>query len=153
MNVTVARAADLQDVATMLGEYQESLEAVTAVDLDKNTRYLQQILENETMGTVFIGRTASKHSVAFAIVCRKLSTPDADWLPMIQDLFVREAYRRKGFGRQLFEHVVRWAKRNGHKQLCWQVENLNLTAQYMFDTYNPAVTGWVGYLLDLKKET
>jgi GNAT superfamily N-acetyltransferase len=153
MNISVARAGDLPDIVEMLAEYQASLEAAVPVEAEKNVRYVQGILENEQIGTIFIGRTSSKHPVAFTIVGRKPSSVDADWVPLIQDLFVRETYRRKGFGRQLFEHVVRWAKKNGHKQLCWQVENLNLTAQYMFDVYNPDVTGWVGYSLDLKKVT
>lgn len=152
MNVTAARHADLKDMLEMLTEYQESLESVTTVDEKKNERYLKQLLDEGKTGAVFIGRTSSKHPVGFVIVNHRLSTPDADWVPNIQDLYVRESYRRKGFGRQLFEHVVRWAKKNGHSQLRWQVENLNLSAQYMFDTYNPAVTGWVGYSLNLKKE-
>lgn len=152
MNVTAAKHADLKDMLEMLTEYQESLESITTVVEKKNERYLKQLLDDGKTGAVFIGRTSSKHPVGFVIVNHRLSTPDADLIPNIQDLYVRESYRRKGFGRQLFEHVVRWAKKNGHSQLRWQVENLNLTAQYMFDSYNPAVTGWVGYSLNLKKE-
>lgn len=152
MNVTAAKHADLKDMLEMLTEYQESLESITTVDGEKNERYLKQLLDDGKTGAVFIGRTSSKHPVGFVIVNHRLSSPDADWVPNIQDLYVRESYRRKGFGRQLFEHVVRWAQKNGHSQLRWQVENLNLTAQYMFDSYNPAVTGWVGYSLNLKKE-
>jgi GNAT superfamily N-acetyltransferase len=152
MNITVAQAADLPELAAMLAEFQKSLESVTTIDEAKNTRYLKQILKSEKSGTVFIGHTSSHQPAAFAIVCHRLSSPDADSIPHILDLYVRESFRRKGFGRQLFDHVVRWAKSKKYAQLCWQVENLNLTAQYMFDTYNPAITGWVGYSLDLRKE-
>jgi GNAT superfamily N-acetyltransferase len=151
MNVTVARQDDLSDLLEMLVEYQESLETPVTVEEDKNTNYLKQFLSDDKIGTIFIGRTSSKQPVAFAIVCRKPSTVEASWLPHIQDLFVRESYRRNGFGRQLFEHIVRWARTNGHKHLVWQVENLNLTAQYMFDSYNPSSAGWVVYSLDVKK--
>ena len=151
MNITVALAADLPELAAMLAEFQESLESVTTSDEKKNTQYLKQILKSDKIGTVFIGRTSSHQPAAFAIVCHRLSSPDADSVPHILDLYVRESFRRHGFGRQLFNHIVRWAKSKKYANLWWQVENLNLTAQYMFDTYNPAVTGWVGYSLDLKK--
>ena len=68
------------------------------------------------------------------------------------NLFVRPAYRRKGFGRQFFEYLLRWARKQNYSRLCWQVENLNLTGQYMFDPYNPEIVGWVGYSLDLTKD-
>ncbi len=152
MNITVAQAADLPELSAMLAEYQESQESVTQIDSEKNLRYLQTILEHDKLGTVFIGRTSSHQPAAFAIVALRMSSPDADSFPFIQDLFVRESFRRRGFGRQLFNHLVRWAKSKKHPQLLWQVENLNLTAQYMFDIYNPTVTGWVGYALDLRKE-
>ena len=152
MNITVARAADLQDIVAMLTEYQESLESPPVVDPDKNLQYLKRIVDDENAGTIFIGRTSSKQPAAFAVVCPRPSSPAAEWVPFVLDLYVRESFRRQGFGRQIFEHVVRWARKQGHTQLRWQIENLNLTAQYMFDTYNPAITGWVGYSLDLKKE-
>ena len=153
MKVTVAQHDDLADMLEMLCEYQESLETVTLVDEEKCEQYLNEILDNASAATAFIGRTSSgQQPVGFAIVCRRLSTPDAEWVPQMLDLYIRPPYRLKGFGRQFFDYIVRWAKTKKFSRLHWQVENLNLSGQYMFDLYNPTTSGWVGYTLDLKKE-
>jgi GNAT superfamily N-acetyltransferase len=152
MTITVARPADLHDILEMLAEYQESLETVTVIDEHKNEKFVQGILDDGKSTTLFIGRTSTGQAAAFAIVYLRLYSADAATVPFVTDLFVRPAYRRKGFGRQFFDYLLRWAKTKKHDRIRWQVENLNLTGQYMFDTYNPEITGWVGYTLDLKKE-
>ncbi len=119
MNITVAQAADLPELSAMLAEYQESQESVTQIDNDKNLRYLQNLLSDDKLGTVFIGHTSSHQPAAFAIVALRLSSPDADSHPFVQDLFVRESFRRRGFGRQLFNHIVRWAKSKKFAELDW----------------------------------
>ena len=153
MKVTVAQHDDLKDVLEMLTEYQESLESEMPIDEAKNEQYLEQILADHEVGTIFIGRTASgRQPVGFAIVCRRPSTLTAEWVPYMTDLYIRPAYRLKGFARQMFEHVVRWAKTKKYSRLDWLVVNLYVRAQYMFDAYNPTISGWVGYMLDLRKE-
>ena len=153
MNVTVAQHGDLDDMLEMLCEYQESLDNITHIDEEKSEAYLNQIFDNASFATAFIGRTSSSgQPVGFAIVCRHLSSANAEGVPLIVDLYIRPNYRLKGFGRQIFEYITRWAKTQNYSRLHWQVENLNLPAQYMFDTYNPTTSGWVGYSLDLKKE-
>ncbi len=153
MKITVAQHADVQDMLEMLAEYQESLETATVIDEDKNERFIQQLIKGEQQATLFIGRTSSSgQAAAFAIVCMRLSTADAEIVPFMTNLFVRPAYRRNGFGRQFFEFLLRWAKQKNYTRIRWQIENLNLTGQYMFDTYNPEIVGWVGYSLDLTKD-
>ncbi len=153
MNITVAQHADAHDMLEMLAEYQESLDTARVIDEDKNERFIQALIQGEHRATLFIGRTSSSgQAAAFAIVCLQLRTPEAELVPFMTNLFVRPAYRRKGFGRQFFEYLLRWARKQNYSRLCWQVENLNLTGQYMFDPYNPEIVGWVGYSLDLTKD-
>lgn len=153
MKITVAQHADVQDMLEMLAEYQESLENAMVIDADKNERFIRDLMKEGHQATLFIGRTSSSgQAAAFAIVCSQLDAPNAEIVPFMTNLFVRPAYRRNGFGRQFFEYLLRWAKKKNYSRIRWQIENLNLTGQYMFDTYNPDIVGCVGYSLDLTKD-
>ncbi|MCX6600358.1 MAG: GNAT family N-acetyltransferase [bacterium] len=71
----------------------------------------------------------------------------------MMDLFVREPCRQQGFGRQLLQHVVRWAKSRKHPTLTWFIGNMNMPAQYLSDSVEGATqSGWLGYWLELEKE-
>jgi len=47
---------------------------------------------------------------------------------IIDDLFIREAYRRKGIGREVLEYIEQYAKENGYNRLQFQSELTNHTA-------------------------
>jgi GNAT superfamily N-acetyltransferase len=54
----------------------------------------------------------------------------------LDDLVVREKYRGRGIGRQLFEAVLAKAKKEGARQLHWQVLDWNEPAIRFYRKYN-----------------
>jgi GNAT superfamily N-acetyltransferase len=152
MNVTKAGVDDLDDLLLLTAEYQKEDEDTGVVDDARNAQYLTALLGDRD-GVLFIGRTSSGQPIGFVSVYRSPNTLRAARLPQMMDLFVREPYRRQGFGRQLFQHAVRWAKSHKHPTLAWFIGNMNMPAQYLFDSVEGAVqSGWVGYRLELEKE-
>lgn len=150
MNVTFARIEDLEDLLELISEYQEESEAFEEpADEEQAEAYLREIIKNEQAGMIFIGRTSSGQPVGFITVCYTPSTLHASKLPMVLDLFVVPDMREKGFGHQLFDHTVRWAKSKKYKKIIWHAENQNLPAQYLFDHYDVTSTGWLHYSLNL----
>ena len=151
MNVATAKVDDLKDLLELVRSYQEEGEEFEVRDDKVIHGYLNDILHDKSLGTVFIGRTSGGAPIGFCIVYLIPSTYEAARNPTILDLYVIESQREKGFGRQLFDHCIRWAKKKKHARINCTVENLNMAAQYLFEPYNPDSDGWVQYSLNLNK--
>lgn len=149
MVVKQARPEDLHDLLELIADYQETSEKIEIIDEERNERYLTEILSNERLGVIFLGRTSSGQAVGFATIFLAPNTLHSSQVPEIRDLFILPDYRRKGFGRQLFDHALRWAREHKHQRIIWFIENMNVTAQYLFDPYDTDSQGWVGYTLEL----
>jgi GNAT superfamily N-acetyltransferase len=152
MNVTTAGAEDLDDLLRLTAEYQKEDETAGAADAAQTAKYLKAFLADR-QAVIFIGRTSSGQPIGFVSVYGGPDTLRAARVPQMMDLFVRQPYRRQGFGRQLFQHAVRWAKSRKHRTLIWFIGNMNMPAQYLFDSVEGAAqSGWLGYWLELDKE-
>ena len=152
MIVSNATIADLPQLLELIAEYQADGEEFEAQPEDVNRTYLTEILENDRLGQVLIGRTSSGLPVGFLLLYLTPSTLEADRVPTILDMFVRQSQREKGFGRQLFDHAIRWAKKEKFAHIDCPVENMNMVAQYLFDYYKADQAGRILYSLDLTKE-
>ncbi len=152
MNVSQATLADLPDLLELVAEYQELDDSITVIDDGHNEAFLTEILSNERLGCLFIGRTSSKQPVGFVSVFLSPNMMRGEQIPEVRDLFVTASMRRKGFGRQLFDHALRWVKGKKHRRVMWFIENINVTAQYLFDPYETDTAGWVAYSMFLDKK-
>lgn len=152
MNVTTAGADDLKHLLELLADYQEEDETVSVIDDARNADYLKAFLKDRN-GVIFIGRTSSGQPIGFVSVYCSPNMLHAAEVPQMLDLFVREPHRQQGFGRQLFQHAVRWAKSQNYPKLTWLIGNMNMPAQYLFDTMEGVEqSGWLRYWLDLIEE-
>jgi len=147
MNITPARTEDLNDLARLVAEYQSLDETSDTISDDQlNLAFLNRLLNNNEHQALFIGRTSSGELIGFVHVYCLPSLLEAQRVPRITDLFVHPDYRQQGFGRQLFDHAVRWARSRRHDRVEWYVENMNMPAQYMFDRIEDiSQTGWLRY--------
>lgn len=152
MIVSTAKPADLPQLLELIAEYQSDGEEFEALDEATNTAYLREILENDRLGQIFMGHTSSGVPVGFLLIYLTPSTLEAHRIPTILDLFVRVSQREKGFGRQLFDHAIRWAKKHKYTHIDCTVETMNMVAQYLFDYYKAESGGRVYYSIDLTQE-
>lgn len=152
MIVSTATTADLTQLLELVAEYQGEGEEFEALPDDINESYLKEILENDRLGTIFLGKTSSGIPVGFLLIYLTPSTLEAERIPNLLDLFIRPSQREKGFGRQLFDHAIRWCKQQKYTRMDCTVENMNMVAQYLFDYYRADSTGRVQYSIDLTKD-
>ena len=151
MNITPARTEDLNDLVELIAEYQTLDETSDSIPDDEiNREFLSRLLADNELSALFVGRTSSGELIGFVHIYCVPSALDACRVARITDLFVHADYRQQGFGRQLFDHALRWARTKKHTRVVWFVENMNLTAQYMFDRiHDVSQIGWLGYTLVL----
>jgi GNAT superfamily N-acetyltransferase len=76
---------------------------------------------------------------AFAIFFQNFSTFLGRPGLYLEDLFVRPAYRRRGFGRAILEHLAREANRRGCGRFEWAVLDWNEPAIKFYETLGAQV--------------
>ncbi len=85
---------------------------------------------------------------AMALWFRNFSTWDAVAGIHLEDLFVRERFRRRGLARALLATLARECVNNGYSRLSWSVLDWNTGAIALYDAVGGRpMTEWIGYRL------
>lgn len=111
IQIAFATVADLPFMADLLAELF-ALEKDFRPDRDKQMQGMHTILDEPELGKLFVlrvdGKVAGMANVLFTI-----STAEGGRALMLEDVIVSREHRGKGYGRQLVEYVLRWAKQRG----------------------------------------
>lgn len=113
MNVKIEFATDddLESMADLLTELF-TLESDFKPDRDKQLAGLYLILENPTVGQLFVlrvdGQVAGMANALFTV-----STAEGRRVVLLEDVIVSKNWRGRGLGRRLVAHVLKWAAANG----------------------------------------
>tara|TARA_S200000501_G_scaffold340599_1_gene349310 strand:- start:431 stop:901 length:471 start_codon:yes stop_codon:yes gene_type:complete len=125
--------SDLPFILDLIKELADYEKAISEVDIN-----LTQ-LENDGFGnkSVFSFIVAEKNNqiVGMALYYTKYSTWKGKCL-FLEDLIVREKYRKSGIGSKLFNEVIRTAKSKKMKRVMWQVLDWNQAAINFYKKYN-----------------
>ena len=108
MNIDFGAASDLPQMAVLLEELF-TLESEFHPDRDKQLQGLTLILENPACGQLFVLRDGAQ-IVGMANALITVSTAEGGRVLLLEDVIVRSEYRGRGFGRQLVNHVLDWAR-------------------------------------------
>jgi len=108
MNIDFGAASDLPQMAVLLEELF-TLESDFHPDRDKQLQGLMLILENPACGQLFVLRDGAQ-IVGMANALITVSTAEGGRVLLLEDVIVRSEYRGRGFGRQLVNHVLDWAR-------------------------------------------
>lgn len=135
------RKAKSEDMPRVLELIQELATYEKAPDEMINT---VENLEKDGFGTdkVFDCIVAEKEGVivGFALYFTGYSTWKGRTL-YLEDFIVSEQYRGKGYGKMLFEEVLKEAKRRNVKRMDWQVLDWNEPAIKFYEKYNATLDG------------
>ena len=119
MSEFTIRKAKLEDVPLILrftkelAEYENLLDQVTATE-----EMLREWIFKKGKAQAVIGEENGM-PVGYALYFYNLSTFLGRAGIYIEDLYVRPAHRKKGYGKALFRHIARLARDEGYGRLEW----------------------------------
>ena len=126
----LATRADLPQLVALLGVLF-SQEAEFVPDDTKQTRALEKILSDDSVGEIHVARDGAK-VVAMASLLYSISTAEGGLAASFEDLVVLPGYRGKGVGGALLRHVIAEAKKQGVLRLTLLTDQQNKRAQALY---------------------
>jgi GNAT superfamily N-acetyltransferase len=126
----VATREDLPQLVALLGVLF-SQEAELVPDDAKQTRALEKILSDESVGRIHVARDAGK-VVGMASLIYGISTAEGGLAASFEDFIVLPGYRGKGIGAALLQHVIGEAKKQGALRLTLLTDKQNKRAQALY---------------------
>lgn len=120
-NITPAAEEDFPGILALIQEF-----AIFQKMPDKVSVSLQQMLEGKTLFNAFIAKTDDR-IIGFASYFPAWYSWSGKAL-YLDDLYVRDAYRKMGIGKALLDAVVGKAKVENCIKVRWQVSNWNTNA-------------------------
>src|SRR2546430_11406142 len=103
-----AIAEDLDELSSLLGELF-SEESDFRPDKEKQLRGLRLIFEQPNRGRVFVLRR-DRTIVGMINLLFTISTAEGGFVILLEDLVVHENFRGHGYGAQLLEYAIEFAK-------------------------------------------
>ena len=126
----LATREDLPQLVALLGVLF-SQEAELVPDDTKQTRALEKILSDESVGRIHVARESGR-VVAMASLIYGISTAEGGLAASFEDMIVLPGYRGKGIGTALLQYVIAEAKRQGVLRLMLLTDRQNKRAQALY---------------------
>jgi len=125
-----ATRAELPQLVALLGVLF-SQEAEFVPDDAKQTRALEKILADDSVGRIHVARDGGK-VVAMASLLYSISTAEGGLAASFEDLVVLPGHRGKGIGKGLLQHVIAEARKQGVLRLTLLTDRQNERAQALY---------------------
>ena len=100
-------------------------------DRSKQMRGLRLILEQPSRGRIFVLRQNGM-ILAMINLLFTISTAEGGFVIMLEDVIVHRDFRGKGFGGQLLEHALDYAKRKDFLRITLLTDRVNAEGQDFF---------------------
>jgi GNAT superfamily N-acetyltransferase len=126
----VATRLDLPQLVALLGVLF-SQEAEFVPDDTKQTRALEKILADDSVGRIHVARDGGK-VVAMASLMYGISTAEGGLAASFEDFVVLPGYRGKGIGAELLQYVIAEARKQGVLRLILLTDRQNERAQALY---------------------
>lgn len=127
-NNHLIRAAEPKDVSAIFSLIQELATFERAPEQVSNTPTQLQIdLFEDRICEALVAESPEGKVIGFALYFVSYSTWKGRCL-YLEDFYVQESERKKGYGQALFDQVVVTAKKWGVRRMDWQVLDWNSTA-------------------------
>ena len=125
-----ATTADLDAMADLLAELF-TLESDFKPEREKQLRGLRLILDNPTIGQLFILRVDGQIA-GMANALKTVSTAEGCQVVLLEDVIIRAEFRGQKLGRRLVEHVLECAAANGLPRVTLLADKDNAPAQAFY---------------------
>lgn len=144
----IIRKSEIEDIPEILNLVKELAEFEKAPQEVINTveDMINDGFTNYPLYGSFVAINKSE-IIGFALYYYRYSTWKGKCL-YLEDLYVKEQYRRSGAGYKLFDKIVEKAKTENCKRINWQVLDWNINAINFYDKFNAKYDKdwWNGYI-------
>ena len=130
MELDVARADELPQLVALL-TILFSEEAEFTPDYEKQTRALEKILSDESVGTIYVAREEGR-VVAMASLIYAVSTAEGGTAALFEDLIVLPTHRGRGIATALVAFMIAEARTRGVLRLTLLTDMQNERAQAFY---------------------
>jgi len=142
--IRLARPGDEADIVAMiyeLAEFEHAADQCTVTE----SRITAALFGDDAVGYCHIAEVDGK-AAAVALWFRNFSTWDGVAGIYLEDLFVRDAFRRRGLARALLATLARECVDNGYSRLSWAVLDWNVNAIALYDLVGgKQMSEWITY--------
>ncbi|MDF1658738.1 MAG: GNAT family N-acetyltransferase [Verrucomicrobiales bacterium] len=107
------------------------IEADFVPDRQRQERGLQSILEQPSRGRIFVVRTDFE-IIGMVNVLFTLSTAMGGFVILLEDVIIHPDFRRQGYGTELVNYVVNFAKRKDFKRITLLTDKISAESQRFF---------------------
>lgn len=125
-----ATEADLDELSDLLGELF-SEESDFRPNKEKQLRGLRLIFEQPNRGRVFVLRR-NKVIVGMINLLFTISTAEGGFVILLEDLVIHRKYRDKGYGSDLLEHAIKFAKEKNFLRITLLTDRPEIRSQNFF---------------------
>ena len=126
MQIEFAGVADLEAMADLLHELF-TLESDFRPQRERQLAALLWILDHPAHARLFVARDAGR-VVGMANALISISTAEGGPVLILEDVILAASHRGGGHGRQLVEHVLRWAESEGMSRVTLLADKNNTAA-------------------------
>ncbi|MEO0417201.1 MAG: GNAT family N-acetyltransferase [Verrucomicrobiota bacterium] len=124
-------------------------------DFDPNRRRqeagIKAILEQPSRGRIFVVRT--DYEILGMVNCLfTISTAMGGFVVLLEDVIIHPDFRRNGYGSQLLEHVIDFAKRKDFKRITLLTDKISEESQRFFNRHGFDMSHMVPMRLPLVDE-
>ena len=130
VNIEPATEADLDELSDLLGELF-SEESDFRPNKEKQLRGLRLIFEQPNRGRVFVLRH-DRVIVGMINLLFTISTAEGGFVVLLEDLVVHRKYREHGYGSDLLEYAIRFARQKNFLRITLLTDRPEIRSQNFF---------------------
>lgn len=148
MKIKPATVRDLPEIARLFDLYRQFYQC--EADLQTANAFIKERLENnESM--IFLALSDTEEGLGFVQLYSSFCSVEAVKIQILYDLYVDQAARKQGIGRQLMNKATAYAKQSGAARLDLLTAKDNLKGQALYESlgYEKANQGFFAYSLKI----
>jgi GNAT superfamily N-acetyltransferase len=145
--ITKVDAGTFDELLGLIGKLAE-FEKLAPPDGDAKERLRADYLSDKPKYEAFVGKIGDK-CVSYALYFFTYSSFLALPTLFLEDIFVLEDYRGRGFGKRMFDHCRKIAKRQGCGRIEFTVLTWNKPAQQFYERNKAERLPWFLYRLPM----
>lgn len=145
-----ARETDIEAMIPMLGELF-SIETDFVIDAEKQRAGLSLLLAGRSKSVIFVAEDESGEIAGMVTAQLVVSTAAGGYGALLEDMIVREKYRRSGIGGALLNAVTGWALKKGAQRIQLLADRRNRPALVFYSDKGFFESSMRGFYLKIQK--